>query len=128
MVPTVSRMLSGSVAIVVGFISAVAFTAVTDEPMALIGVPVAGAAGAWLGPRLDAGRRMPIKMTLLMAATCTVGGAYTVALAGGLDAPLLGTIGLMYLGIPVFLMLLVPAGAWAAVSAWLARSGWDSAR
>jgi hypothetical protein len=117
-------MLSCSVALVVGLLSAWVFSAVTTEAISFVGVPVAGLVGAWLGPRVNARSRVPIKVALAMAATCTVGGAYAVGLAAGIYAPLIGTLGLIYLGIPAFLLLLVPASAWATVTALLARRGW----
>jgi hypothetical protein len=124
MIPSASRMLSCSVALVVGLLSAWAFSAVTTEAIAFVGVPVAGLVGAWLGPRVNARSRLPIKVALAMAAMCTVGGAYAVGLLAGIYAPLIGTLGLIYFGIPAFLLLLVPAWVWATLTALLARRGW----
>jgi hypothetical protein len=117
-------MLSCSVALVVGLLSAWAFSAVTTEAISFVGIPVAGIFGTWLGPRIDQTSRIPIKVALAMAAMCTVGGAYAVGLAAGIYAPLIGTLGLIYFGIPAFLLLLVPAWVWATLTAMLARRGW----
>ena len=119
----VSRPLSSSVAIVVGFVSALAFDVITSQPWAFVGIRVAAIVGAWLGPRLTIDSRLPIITALAMAGACTVGGAYAIGLAFGIYAPLFGTVGLIIYGIPVFLLLIVPAGAWAALSTFLARRG-----
>jgi hypothetical protein len=112
------------VAIVVGVMTAAAFTGFTALPLGFVGVPIAGLVGAWLAPRLDLTTGRPVATIIAMAATCTVVGAYAIGLFAGVYSPVLGTMGLLLFGTPVFVLLLLPAAVWAGGVRFLARRGW----
>jgi hypothetical protein len=123
-----TAMLSASVALVVGAVAAIIVQVLADQlvaQMAWVGVPVAGIAGALRARRLDRRERWPVRQAIVMALTCTIAGAYAVGLVWGAGyAPFLGTVGLLYFGLPVFLLLLTPAITWACTTTFLARRGW----
>jgi hypothetical protein len=128
-----TAMLSTSVALVVGAVAAIIVQVLADQLVAhmtwvgvtWVGVPVAGIAGAFRARRLDRRERWPVRQAIVMALICTIAGAYAVGLVWGAGyAPFLGTVGLLYFGLPVFLLLLTPAITWACTTTFLARRGW----
>jgi hypothetical protein len=118
------RADSAAIALGVGILAAAVSTMLMGQPIGFAGVPVAGFLGWFLALRIDGGRFAPIKPILGMAFGCAVIGAYVVALIASMDPVwtiVLGTTGLILLGLPVFILLLVPATAWAVTTSWLLR-------
>ena len=125
----VRRMTSASIALGIGVATADALTLVTDLPVGLVGVPIAGVLGWGLATRLDGRASSRIAPVLLMAFGCVFLGAYGVALAATTDILAVlawGTVGIVFLGGPAFVLLLVPATLWALVTSWFARRPTES--
>jgi hypothetical protein len=118
--------------LVVGGVAAIVVQALADElvaQIAWVGVPIAGIVGAWRSRRLDRRDFWPWRQAISMALICTIAGAYTVGLIWGAGyAPFLGTVGLLYFGLPVFLLLLGPALAWACATTFFARKAGHDVR
>ena len=120
--------LSATVALVIGAAATLIFHAVADPTVAWpawVGVPIAAIVGARYATRLERLDQMPVRQAMSMAVWCTVAGAFAVGVVtGGSFGLFLGVIGLLYLGVPVLLLLLLPAIAWACTTTFLARHGW----
>lgn len=120
----IRRLRSASVAMAVGLVAAVGTQLATGSPIGFIGIPIAGVLGWILAPRLAGVDGAPI-VALWMAFGCSVLGAYGVALLTAVDsigaALVIGTFGVVFFGIPAFVLLLVPATAWALITSWLER-------
>jgi len=119
------RLRSAAVALVVGIMAAVGTQLATDSPIGFAGIPIAGSLGWILAPRLGGTGSGTVIAILWMAFACTVLGAYTVALVtrtGDLGTVLvIGTFGVLFFGVPAFVLLVVPATAWALITSWLER-------
>ena len=110
----VRRMTSASIALGIGVATANALTLVL---------------GWGLATRLDGRASSRIAPVLLMAFGCVFLGAYGVALAATTDILAVlawGTVGIVFLGGPAFVLLLVPATLWALVTSWFARRPTES--
>ena len=122
------RLVSANVALALGLVSSVGFMTATSSSVAYAGIPIAALIGGWLAPGLR--RPTPaswLRAVLLMAAGCTVLGAYGTVLVWSGDP--LGAIGLTIFGvavygIPAFALLLIPAIAWASIiTVWFSDAG-----
>ena len=109
----------------VGLLAAVGTQLATGSPIGYTGIPIAGALGWILALRLDGIGSRTVIAILWMAFGCAVLGAYGVAMltpSGTLGSALvIGTFGVLFLGLPAFVVLLVPATAWAVTTSLIER-------
>jgi hypothetical protein len=121
----VHRLRSANVALAVGVLTALAMQWTSDSPIGFTGIPIAGGLGWILAPRLGGTHPRTMNAILLMALACAVLGAYGTALltstGPSLGALAIGTFGVLFFGVPAFVLLLAPATAWAVITSWLVR-------
>jgi hypothetical protein len=116
------RLVSTTVALGIGLVSAQLAWMTADVNIGFIGVPIAGMLGWILAMRLAPATRRPLQAGAIMALGCTVLGAVGTALAWTGDpfaAIAFGALGTIFYGIPAFLLLSVPALAWVTTTSYL---------
>jgi len=122
------RIKSGFVAFLVAVASGLILWAAGSPEIALIGAPVATGLGWLLAPLLAPTSHAPILAMLWMATGCTVGGAVGVGFAttGELGSAFaIGLMGILFVGLPAFLLLSVPALVWTLVTMVVLRRAAD---